>query len=164
MLNLNSETLIWSWGEIFTMVTRCTLWSTHPGHFCRRFIFWNHQESRYWMGQILQARIPHLHMPLPQTHVFVLLSRSELLTIDNAILHRVVDFFDFGLFWLLLLFSFFVFRKFLSTLFVFCSKYLSELHSRLRYFRWRAKFVFWRVSWSLLLAELYSSIWRRCGR
>jgi hypothetical protein len=69
----------------------------------------------------------------------------------------------FGCFFFLLFF-FFVFRKFLSTLFVFCSKYLSELHSRLRYFRWRAKFVFWRVSWSLLLPELYSSIWRRCGR
>jgi hypothetical protein len=58
------------------------------------------------MGQILQAPIPHLHMPLPQTHVFVLLSRSELLTIHNAILHRVVDFLNFGLFWLLLLFCF----------------------------------------------------------
>lgn len=30
---------------------------------------------------------------------------------------------------------FFDFRKSLSTLFVFCSKYLSELHSRHRYFR-----------------------------
>lgn len=74
-------------------------------------------------------------MPLPQAPVFVLLFRSELLAIHNAILHRVVDLKKFGLFWLLFFFSFFVFRKFLSTLFLFCSKYLSELRSRLRYFR-----------------------------
>jgi hypothetical protein len=71
------------------------------------------------MGQILQARIPHLHIPWPQTPFFVLLSRSELLTNNNAIVH-LVDFFYFGLFWLLLLFfcffllfSFFCFQEIL---------------------------------------------------
>jgi hypothetical protein len=103
-------------------------------------------------------------MPLPQTPVFCFALPIGTSCNSQRYLAPCCWFLKF---WFVLVaffsFPFFVFRKFLSTLFLFCSKYLSELRSRLRSFRWRAKFVFWRVSWSLLLPELYSSIWRRCG-